>query len=392
MLLTFIPYFVDEEGSIWLDRLWQHDLQAHFEYLHNLVLAAPRGQWPTSATTRDLVKLVVPSHATLSTVQLPPQSSTLQSLLRLPQTAWRLWRAIGRVTYVHSGVAGWPYPLGWVANPIALVRGKKLITVVESAPWRLQGDNAPLRDRLRASVTEFLARYFVSRADLRLFTQAAYERTLSNNNPRGPGFVTPASWINEEDILTPDQTDADWAKKTKEQPIRLLFPTRLQESKGVNVLLDAISNFDIPNVAIDIIGQGPLREKCEDYARKHSLLSVMTPVPYGEEFFDLLRRYHAVLVPSVSDEQPRILFDSFARAVPIIGSATDGIAPHVTDNRTGWLAAPGDVDQLRELIQRAAETPEHLHRMGLNARESAYEFTHHAMHVERSRIFAEHLL
>jgi hypothetical protein len=41
-----------------------------------------------------------------------------------------------------------------------------------------------------------------------------------------------------------------------------------------------------------------------------------------EPFLSLLRGFDGALVPSLSDEQPRILYDAFSQAVPVIGSAT----------------------------------------------------------------------
>ena len=33
---------------------------------------------------------------------------------------------------------------------------------------------------------------------------------------------------------------------------------------------------------------------------------------YGESFFQMLQTHDVMLVPSVTDEQPRIIYDSFA--------------------------------------------------------------------------------
>ena len=38
---------------------------------------------------------------------------------------------------VHTGVAGWPIPLGWVVTPIAKIQRKFYLIICESAFWRL---------------------------------------------------------------------------------------------------------------------------------------------------------------------------------------------------------------------------------------------------------------
>src|SRR5262249_15177636 len=74
-------------------------------------------------------------------------------------------------------------------------------------------------------------------------------------------------------------------------------------------------------------------------------------------FFDFLQRYHAIVVPSLSDEQPRIVFDAAARGVPVLASDTDGLRPHVENDRTGRLIAPGNANALAEAMASWAGNP-----------------------------------
>jgi hypothetical protein len=110
--------------------------------------------------------------------------------------------------------------IGWIANPIALIRGKKLVIVVESAFWRVAiGQRASLKARIRESVTEFLARFFVNRADLLLFTQPAYRTSLLTSG-RGKAFITPATWINDENILSQQEAERSWERKLADRRVK----------------------------------------------------------------------------------------------------------------------------------------------------------------------------
>src|SRR5437763_3525524 len=55
------------------------------------------------------------------------------------------------------------------------------------------------------------------------------------------------------------------------------------------------------------------------------ILRLLDPVPPGAPFLALVRRYHALLLPSLSDEQPRVVLDAASQAVPAIASDTDGL-------------------------------------------------------------------
>ena len=236
---------------------------------------------------------------------------------------------------------------------------------------------ASLIRRARAAVAERLNRGCVSLADLRLFTSKAYAREfLGDKQTRA--HVISATWINDDWVLNRDQARTAW--ETKRGPVRLLFAGRLIEDKGVQILLRAISDLR-GKVVITIIGEGPLKDAC-----KASPANVLDPMPYGEPFLELVRGYDAVLIPSLSHEQPRLIFDAFSQAVPVIGSATGGIAEIVEHMTSGVLVAPGRADSLREVILWAAHNRDRLRTMGIAARASCQRFTHLEMHRRRYAI------
>jgi glycosyltransferase involved in cell wall biosynthesis len=205
----------------------------------------------------------------------------------------------------------------------------------------------------------------------------------------GASFVTPAVWVNEGDILRPEVGELVWDSKMNE-PARLLFAGRLATANGIDVLLAALRSLDAQRmeVRIDVVGDGERRNACLEAARslRSVHLSVLDPVPYGIAFFELIRRYHAVLVPTVGDEQPRILFDASAQAVPVIATQTNGIRPYVRQGRTGWLVPVGEVAALGAAVQRARAALPELRRMGMTALLDHRVLTHRAMHRRRSHL------
>ena len=391
LLLTFIPYYVDRDGSVWLERLWHRDFVEHMRYLPRLTMAAPKYARHECERPENLVRVDVPPGVELNLVPLPHLESTPGALARLPLTAWTVWNAVGDADIVHSGVVGWPYPLGWVANPIAKLRNKRLVIVVESTPWRLSGSSEDnFRRRARAGITELLARWSANRADLCLFTQPGYRKSLFTNGV-GTAHVTPATWVNEEDVLDRETVEKAWSMKPNR--LRLLFAGRLTPDKGVNVLLDAMQRLHERDVAVDldIIGEGPLADRCRKLAdgRGKGRVRLLAPVEYGKPFFRLLQGYHAVVIPTLSEEQPRILFDAYSQGVPVIATDTDGHAPYVLEGETGWLIPRHDPAALADAIQRASNEPDQLQRMGTESVKLAQKMTHREMHEVRRRILAD---
>jgi glycosyltransferase involved in cell wall biosynthesis len=390
LLVTFIPCFLDSTDTIWLEQGWRHDLVEHLRYLRDFTLCAPK--LPKGAQP-NLSPMVVPEGVRFRYVELPDQTSSRKALLGLPRTLMVLWRSIGQSEIVHSSVVGWPYPMGWIANPLAVIRRKALVIVVESS-WRTETPRSKrLLRRAWDVAKESAARWSCRHAAVAFFTQSSYRDSLYTGTP-GRAYVTPAVWINEADILNEADARRIWDSKIA-VPVRMLFAGRLVAGKGVGILLRALRILDERGIrtTVDVIGEGELRQTCKDAATEFLSvrLSVLDPVPYGAPFFELVRSYHALLIPSLTDEQPRVVFDSNSQAVPVIASATPGLRPHVEDGGTGWLIDPGKPEALAAAMEIAMGDPQKLRSMGMTSLAAILGHTHVAMHCTRSHILKKHL-
>jgi glycosyltransferase involved in cell wall biosynthesis len=100
----------------------------------------------------------------------------------------------------------------------------------------------------------------------------------------------------------------------------------------------------------------------------------------------MLRGLDLVAVPSLSDEQPRVPYDCFSQAVPVVGSDTPGILQCVTDGRDGKIVPAGDAQALADAIAWAAADRAAVRDLGIAALDTARELTHDKMHSRRAEI------
>jgi glycosyltransferase involved in cell wall biosynthesis len=383
-----LPLYRNRAGQLFADELWQKDLLMHMGYIDRLAIASPcREQDPPPPGAKPLPI----ERAALELVELPAQNGLLQSLMAMPTIVARLCRAVRKAGIVHSAVAGWPVPMGWIVTPLALIFRKPLVIVVESAPWRLQhGQGNGWRTQLRAACQEFMSKWVLRKAALVICTQDEYRKSLLAPESSN-GFVIPASWIDEESILPEHVAEADWQKKmsVSNSPLRLLFAGRLVSSKGLLVLLQAMRQLstELLPVSLDILGEGDLKRDCALAASElvgETTVNLLGTVPYGAPLFSLIRGYDAVVVPSISDEQPRIVFDAYSQAVPVLASDTPGLRSCVKSGETGLLAAQNDISALVDLIKHAAGCRSELQRLGMNSLTYAHGMTHQQMHRQRA--------
>lgn len=388
LLAIHVPLYIDRQGRRWTERLWWVDLQRHTGYIRNLTVGCP---FVHAEPPEDCVAV---EGSGIRFEPIPWRVSSAASLLRAPWTLWQLARLVGRHDFVHSIYGGWwPLATPYLLNLVARARGKCLMVNVEASPWRLvRGEPVSAWKRFKARCAEMLNRRTVALADIAFFTHEGYRRDLMAQHHEG-GHVLHASWIDEAAVLDAAAASARWQARPP-GPLRLLFAGRLQEDKGIGVMLDAVARLRARGgVRLDlaIIGAGPLQALCREHAARSDAcvrLEVLDPVPYGEALFALLRRFDAVLVPSLADEQPRVVYDAYSQALPVLASATPGLAACVRDGGTGRLFAPADAGALADILADAARDPAALQPLGLAALEAARATTHQQMHRRRHALIA----
>lgn len=377
LLATGVPSFVDASGRRWLDDLWHKDLREHLEYIKNLTLAAPRreGSPPSNAKCLDDDR----DFAGVHYVDLKASDSLLSGLWNLPTNFVRLWYAVGRARIVHTGLADWPIPTGWSATLIAKLRRKDLLIIVESAFWRAS-KNASLSKKVRAWIWERVNRLCLRQASLAIFTHRGYLDDLLPNGQHG--LVHPASWIDAKNVLADTSARAIWDKRLDQSRLSLLFAGRLVAEKGILDLLQAMEGLP-KTITLDVIGSGGLVDAVRRAAELNDAIRLLAPVEYGADFFKLVGKYDAVIVPSQTDEQPRIVYDAYSQAVPVIATRTKGNSECVLHERTGYLVEAEDLVALRAAICRAAAERATLRTMGMSALMLARDYTHQEMHRRR---------
>ncbi len=141
-----------------------------------------------------------------------------------------------------------------------------------------------------------------------------------------------------------------------------LFVGRLSAEKGVDVLASAWSACQ--GLALRVAGAGSGGAAFEAAAGV-TMLGPVDPSTVQRE----MRRALALVLPSICYENfPRALVEAFGAGLPVIASRLGAMAELVEPGVTGLLFEPGDAGELGDLLRWADEHPDHMARMGANAR------------------------
>lgn len=128
-----------------------------------------------------------------------------------------------------------------------------------------------------------------------------------------------------------------------------LFVGRLSDEKGIETLLEACRLADFK---LTIIGDGPLREMVEEYAKENPNIEYLG-FQKKTVIFKKLKHCKALIFPSVWYEGlPMTIIEAFATGTPVIGSRIGAVKEIINDNFDGLLFSPGDAKDLTAKISQ----------------------------------------
>lgn len=160
---------------------------------------------------------------------------------------------------------------------------------------------------------------------------------------------------------------------TRSLQSKLVCVGRLHPTKGQDTLIraGAILKRLLPDIAIDIIGDGPFRESCLQLAHDLGVENECTfEGDIGHD--EVLKRMAlatATVVPSRSEGFGLVNIESLAVGTPVVASRVGGIVEVIRDGVDGFLVPPDDPDALAEKLLLLLSNPQLRSTMSRHARE-----------------------
>ncbi len=171
--------------------------------------------------------------------------------------------------------------------------------------------------------------------------------------------------------VSQDFFDIDPSARWKGGLFRFLFVGSLIKSKGLDVLLTALSKLDVGlEWELVILGDGPERTSLEELAGN---LGIGARISFaGGVGPSAVSRYmekaHCLVLPSYSEGRPSVILEAMAASLPVVASDIPGNRELVRHRRTGCLFQPGDVKGLAQTLALLLTDHELGQRMGAEGR------------------------
>jgi glycosyltransferase involved in cell wall biosynthesis len=133
------------------------------------------------------------------------------------------------------------------------------------------------------------------------------------------------------------------------------------------------------DIKVLVVGDGKMLPGVRAFRDEHGLDNLVLVGSLAKNELPALLRScdvllaHLAKIPVLYTGSPNKLFDAMATGRPIIVNSPGWTKPLVVDNDAGLFVEPEDAGQLADAIERLADDPESVRRMGANARRVAEE-------------------
>jgi glycosyltransferase involved in cell wall biosynthesis len=119
---------------------------------------------------------------------------------------------------------------------------------------------------------------------------------------------------------------------------------------------------------LDLIGEGPLMGEMQTLASSLGIAERVHFLGQRMDVAEILARAQASLLVTNWEGFPLSILEAMRAGLPVVASSVGGIGESVLDGETGYLAPRGDVDGLRDRIERLLSAPSTRIRLGANGR------------------------
>lgn len=196
-------------------------------------------------------------------------------------------------------------------------------------------------------------------------------------------YIKNGFFVNSEKVILPlyfkNQFDKYYHQNIMKQDkiFNILYVGQLAPHKGVNILIKAIKDLrlKIKNLNLKIIGKGKERKKLEKLAEGSKNIIFLGWLP-DQEIYKNYQEADVVVIPSLAPETfSFVMLEAMANSKPVIASRIGALAEYIKDGENGFLFEPGNISQLKEILEKIIHHPDLIKKIGKKAFQFAQEFT-----------------
>lgn len=207
------------------------------------------------------------------------------------------------------------------------------------------------------------------------------EKVIAVSNYVRQALIDETFVQDEKVVVIHNGVDPEVVTKAKHNndKLKLVYVGRLEKSKGLQILFEALISPKMEDAMLDIIGGGVYKESLSALVKKLGIqhrVNFLGKVPH-EKVMHMLSEADVFVLPTLRVEGfPMVLVEAMLAELPLVASDIGGNSDAVLDGETGYLVSCGDSDQLVSALSRFNDDYSLVKTLGQNACKKAQaEFT-----------------
>lgn len=154
---------------------------------------------------------------------------------------------------------------------------------------------------------------------------------------------------------------------------RILFFGRMEEYKGLDVLLESVRELNGRGVGFDVVlaGRGPELDRLAPVIAALPNVTVVNRYLTPDDAVAEFQRATVVVIPYREATQSGVVAAAFANGLPVVASQVGGLVDVVRDDMNGLFVPPGSAPHLADALQRVLDEPGLRARLAEGARHTA---------------------
>jgi glycosyltransferase involved in cell wall biosynthesis len=215
-------------------------------------------------------------------------------------------------------------------------------------------------------IHNLFGRYLLNRSHIHVTSKREYEAVHHLIHPKSISIIP-------NFVKLPGQKKYPESKPS--DVFKLLFFSRIEEKKGLDLLLNALHLVSVP-FRLTIAGDGD-----ENYIRYLKTIAVNNHIDdkinwvgfCNENKFDLINDHDLFVLPSYDENFGNVVIESLSVGTPVLISKQVGLAGYVTENNLGWTCHTEPVSISDAINKIAKENRPELTRIRQNAPGKIYQ-------------------
>ncbi|MBB6128035.1 XrtY-associated glycosyltransferase XYAG1 [Mucilaginibacter lappiensis] len=254
-----------------------------------------------------------------------------------------VWQNVKKYDVVH--IQAWWNLVSVLSCLIAVWRKVPVVVSARGtlSPYSFQNKNG----MIKSLIHRLLTRPLLKRCHIH--TTSAYEQSAVDSIIKYKSIATIYNFVKLPVYYSQEQSAIS-------SPIKLIFLSRIEEKKGLDILLNALGMVKIPfHLTIAGTGNGTYIDQLKSLAIQKNIHDNITWTGFvNDSKFELLQQHHLFVLPSHDENFGNTVIESLSVGIAVLISESVGLADYVEKNQLGWVCQPNQ-QSVREAIERITQ-------------------------------------